>query len=47
MKVAINEIQKTANAYNFLGNSKSVFDIICNLGSKSIAEKDSAGFFSF
>ena len=46
-RVKINEIQKTANAYNFLGNSKSVFDIICNLGSKSIAEKDSAGFFFF
>ena len=46
-RVKINEIQKTANAYNFLGNSKSVFDIICNLGSKSTVEKDSAGFFFF
>ena len=46
-RVKINEIQKTANAYNFLGNSKSVFDIICNLGSKSTVEKNSAGFFFF
>ena len=45
MKVA--EIQKTANSYDFLGNSRSVFDIICNLGSKSFIEKDSAGFFFF
>ena len=46
-RVKINEIQKTANAYNFLGNSKSVFDIICNLGSKSTVEKNSAGCFFF
>ena len=45
MKVA--EIQKTANSYDFLGNSRSVFDVICNLGSKSFIEKDSAGFFFF
>ena len=45
MKVA--EIQKTANSYDFLGNSRSVFDVICNLGSKSFREKDSAGFFFF
>ena len=45
MKVA--NIQKTANAYNFIGNSKSVFEICCNLGSKSFAEKESAGFFFF
>jgi len=42
-----NNIQSTANAYNFVGNSKSAFEIICNLGSKSIAQKDSAGFFFF
>ena len=46
-RVKINEIQKTANAYNFLGNSRPVFDIICNIGSKSTVEKDSAGFFFF
>ena len=45
MKVA--EIQKTANSYDFLGNSRPVFDVICNLGSKSFREKDSAGFFFF
>ena len=45
MKVA--NIQKTANAYNFAGNSKSVFEWCCKLGSKSFAEKESAGFFFF
>ena len=47
VKVNKANIQKTANAYNFIGNSKSVFEICCNLGSKSVAEKDSAGFFFF
>ena len=46
-RVRINEIQKTANAYNFVGNSKSVFEVICSLGAKSTVEKDSAGFFFF
>jgi len=40
-------IQPTANAYNFVGNSKSAFEVICNLGSKSINGKDSAGFLFF
>jgi hypothetical protein len=47
VKVNKANIQKTTNAYNFIGNSKSVFEICCNLGSKSVAEKDSAGFFFF
>ena len=46
-RVRINDIQKTANAYNFVGNSKSVFEVICSLGAKSTVEKDSAGFFFF
>ena len=46
-RVRINEIQKTANAYNFVGNSRSVFEVICSLGAKSTVEKDSAGFFFF
>ena len=46
-RVRINEIQKTANAYNFVGNSKSVFEVICSLGAKSTVGKDSAGFFFF
>ena len=40
-------IQPTANNYNFVGNSKSAFENICNLGSKSVSQKDSAGFFFF
>ena len=46
-RVKINEIQNTANAYNFVGNSKSVFEVCCNLGSKSVAAKNSVGFFFF
>ena len=46
-RVKINEIQNTANAYNFAGNSKSVFEVCCNLGSKSVAAKNSVGFFFF
>lgn len=46
-RVKINEIQNTANPYSFVGNSKSVFEICCNLASKSTAAKDSAGFFFF
>ena len=46
-RVRINEIQKTANAYNFVGNSRSVFEVICSLGAKSTVGKDSAGFFFF
>ena len=46
-RVKINEIQNTANPYSFAGNSKSVFEICCNLASKSVAAKDSAGFFFF
>jgi len=46
-RVKINEIQNTANPYTFAGNSKSVFEICCNLASKSTAAKDSAGFFFF
>ena len=46
-RVKINEIQNTANAYNFAGNSRSVFEVCCNLGSKSVAAKNSVGFFFF
>lgn len=46
-RVRIGEIHKTANAYNFVGNSRSVFEVICSLGAKSTVEKNSAGFFFF
>ena len=47
IKVKEENIQNTANPYSFAGNSKSVFEICCNLASKSTTEKDSAGFFFF
>jgi len=40
-------IQPTANKYAFIGNSKSAFEVICNVGTKSITDKDSAGFLFF
>ena len=45
--VEIFDIQPTANSYSFLGGSKSAFEICCNLGSKSLSKKDSAGYFFF
>jgi hypothetical protein len=40
-------IEKTGNSFSFTGNSDSVFDVICWLAAKSIADKDSAGFFFY
>jgi len=47
VKLNPNNIQPTANSCTFIGNDRSVFEIVCNLASKSVAEKDSAGFFFF
>jgi len=40
-------IDNTANSYSFIGNSDSVFDVICWLAGKSTSETDSAGFFFY
>ena len=50
LKVNYNKmtIDDTANSYSFIGNSDSVFDVICWLAGKSIsAITDSAGFFFY
>jgi len=40
-------IDDTSNSYSFVGNSDSVFDVICWLAGKSTSETDSAGFFFY
>lgn len=41
------DIEKTSNAYNFIGNGKNVFDLICSLASKSVPDKGDPGFFFY
>lgn len=45
--VKIKEVEETHNAYNFIGNSKKVFDLICSLASKSIPKLGEPGFFFY
>ena len=40
-------IDNTSNPYSFIGNSDSVFEVICWLAGKSISETKSAGFFFY
>ena len=40
-------IDDVVNSYSFIGNSDSVFDVICWLAGKSTSETDSAGFFFY
>jgi len=40
-------IDDTSNPYSFIGNSDSVFEVICWLAGKSISETKSAGFFFY
>ena len=41
------EVDSTANSYSFVGNSSSVFDVLCSLASKSMPDKGNPGFFFY
>ena len=43
----VGTLENTSNSYNFIGNSKNVFDLICSLASKSVPTIGEPGFFFY
>lgn len=49
LKIPQNKIRidPTKNSYSFIGNSNSVFEVICSLASKSVPESGDPGYFFY